>query len=72
MYLSDMFTVSINIAGNGGISLPTGPGVDTGLPTAVQLVGPQFGDDVILRAAAALETCYDIPRVAPMCARGGE
>lgn len=72
MYLSDMFTISINIAGNGGISLPVGLGADSGLPTSVQIVGPQFRDDCILRVAAALETCYDIPRVAPLAREGGE
>lgn len=70
MYLSDMFTISINIAGNGGMSLPVGPGRETGLPVGVQLIGPQFGDANILRVGGALEGCYDIDRVAPM-AKGG-
>ena len=38
MYLSDMFTISINIAGNGGMSLPVGLGADTGLPVGVQII----------------------------------
>ena len=37
MYLSDMFTISLNIAGNGGMSMPCGLGADTGLPVGVQL-----------------------------------
>ena len=69
MYLSDMFTISLNIAGNGGLSIPVGLGEESGLPVGVQIVGPQFRDENILRAAAALETCYDIDRLAPM-ARG--
>ena len=72
MYLSDMFTISINIAGNGGISLPVGLGKDSGLPTSIQIVGPQFRDDLILRVASALESCYDIRRYAPMCDGEGE
>ncbi len=58
MYLSDMFTVSINIAGNGGISVPVGFGKDTGLPLGVQLVGPAFKDPELLRIAWSLEQCY--------------
>jgi aspartyl-tRNA(Asn)/glutamyl-tRNA(Gln) amidotransferase subunit A len=72
MYLSDMFTISINIAGNGGLSLPVGLGKESNMPTSVQIVGPAFRDDIILRVASALESCYDIPRVAPMAAGRGE
>lgn len=69
MYLSDMFTISINIAGNSGISVPVGLGADSGLPVGVQLIGKHFDDANLLRVAAALESCYDIDRIAPM-ARG--
>lgn len=58
MYLSDMFTISINIAGNGGMSMPVGLGADTGLPVGVQLIAPQFKDENMLRVAAALESVY--------------
>jgi len=61
MYLSDMFTISINIAGNGGMSLPVGLGATSGLPVGVQLIAPQFKDENMLRVAAALETCYSEP-----------
>lgn len=70
MYLSDMFTISINIAGNGGLSIPVGLGSDTGLPIGAQLLSPQFKDETMLRVAAALEKCYDIQRVAPDFAQG--
>ena len=65
MYLSDMFTISINIAGNGGLSLPAGLGADTDLPVGVQLIAPQFKDENMLRAAAALEQVYGIAPLAP-------
>jgi aspartyl-tRNA(Asn)/glutamyl-tRNA(Gln) amidotransferase subunit A len=66
MYLSDIFTISINIAGNGGLSLPVGLGRDSGLPVGVQIIGPQFKDENIIRVAAALESCYpSIARLAP-------
>ena len=70
MYLSDMFTISINIAGNGGMSLPVGLGTDTGLPVGVQLIAPAFKDKNMLRAAAALETVYGAAPVAPVFADG--
>ena len=71
MYLSDMFTISINIAGNGGMSLPVGLGETSGLPVGVQIIGPQFKDENILRVGAALELCYDIDRLAPLAPEQG-
>ena len=66
MYLSDIFTIPINIAGNGGMNLPVGLGEESGLPVGVQIIGPQLKDENIFRVAAALEACYpDIARVAP-------
>ncbi len=70
MYLSDMFTVSINIAGNGGMSLPVGLGAETQLPVGVQLISPAFKDENMLRVAAALETVYGSAPVAPAFAGG--
>ena len=58
MYLSDMYTISLNIVGNCGISVPCGLGEDTGLPVAVQLQGPAFGDARLLGVAAAVERAY--------------
>ena len=55
MYLSDMYTISLNIAGNGGITVPTGLGEDSGLPVAVQLQGPAFKDRQLLTFARAVE-----------------
>ena len=70
MYLSDMFTISINIAGNGGMSMPVGLGADSGMPVGVQLISPAFKDENVLRAAAALETVYGAAPVAPAFADG--
>lgn len=70
MYLSDMFTISINIAGNGGMSMPVGLGADAGMPVGVQLISPAFKDENMLRAAAALETVYGTAPVAPAFADG--
>ncbi len=65
MHLSDIFTVSINIAGNGGMSVPCGLGADSGLPVGVQLIAPQFKDENMFRVAAALESVYGIAPIAP-------
>lgn len=54
MYLSDVFTISLNLAGVCGISVPCGFD-QNGLPIGLQLVGPQLGEAVILRAAHAYE-----------------
>ena len=55
MYASDLFTISNNIAGNGGVSVPVGREEGTGMPLAVQLQGPAFADHVLLRVARAVE-----------------
>ena len=53
MYLSDLYTISLNICGNGGISVPLGLGEDTQLPVSAQLVGPAFKDHQLLTFARA-------------------
>jgi aspartyl-tRNA(Asn)/glutamyl-tRNA(Gln) amidotransferase subunit A len=65
MYLSDMFTISINIAGNGGLSVPAGLGVDTGLPVGVQLICPPFKDENMIQVAAQVERDFGSLGVAP-------
>ena len=66
MYLSDIFTVPINIAGNGGMTVPVGLGADTGLPVGVQVIAPQFKDANMLRVGAALEQAYGPAPIAPL------
>ncbi len=53
MYLSDIFTVPISLAGLPAISLPCG--LSEGLPVGLQLAGPAFSENRILEAAHALE-----------------
>lgn len=53
MYLQDVFTVSVSVAGLPAISLPCGQ--SEGLPVGMQLTGPQMGDDLVLAAAHAFE-----------------
>jgi aspartyl-tRNA(Asn)/glutamyl-tRNA(Gln) amidotransferase subunit A len=54
MYLSDIFTISVNLAGIPGISLPCGF-TKSGLPIGLQLLGRHFDEESILRAAYAYE-----------------
>ena len=58
MYLADVFTISTNLAGNGAISLPCGF-TQSNLPIGLQLIGPRFGEETILRAAHAFEQAHD-------------
>lgn len=54
MYLEDVFTVLANLAGIPGLSLPCGFSKDK-LPIGLQIMGPQWGEETILRAGAAYE-----------------
>src|SRR5438132_7387057 len=54
MYLSDIFTISVNLAALPGIVVPCGVD-EAGLPIGLQIVGPPFGEATILRVAHAYE-----------------
>jgi len=54
MYLQDVFTVTVNLAGLPGISVPAGL-TASGLPLGLQLIGKAFDEATLLRAAQALE-----------------
>ena len=56
MYLNDIYTASVNLAGIPGISVPFATGVD-GLPIGVQLLAPPLEETRLLRMAHALEQC---------------
>lgn len=55
MYLSDIFTISCNLAGICGLSLPCGFTRSPRLPIGLQLLGKPFGEETILRIAHAYE-----------------
>ena len=57
MYLSDIFTISCNLAGICGMSLPCGFTKNPKLPIGLQLLGKPFGEETILRLAHAYEQC---------------
>ena len=54
MYLNDVFTVPVSLAGLPGISVPAGIG-ETGLPLGLQLIARPFDEVTLFRAAEALE-----------------
>lgn len=58
MYLEDIFTVSINIAGVPALALPCGFS-KSGLPVGMQIIGPQFGEEQLLKVGAAYQHVTD-------------
>jgi aspartyl-tRNA(Asn)/glutamyl-tRNA(Gln) amidotransferase subunit A len=54
MYLSDIFTIPVNLAGTCAMSLPAGFSA-SGLPIGLQLIGKPFGEETILQAGHAFE-----------------
>lgn len=72
MYLSDIYTVSVNLAGLPGISLPCG--FDKGgLPIGMQLIGKAFNDATLLQAANSYQQVTDYHlKKSPIALKGGE
>jgi len=60
MYLEDIFTVTANIAGIPGISLPSG--LVNGLPVGLQLFAQQFGEEKLLSVGAAFEALINFQK----------
>ncbi|MBT8352351.1 MAG: Asp-tRNA(Asn)/Glu-tRNA(Gln) amidotransferase subunit GatA [Deltaproteobacteria bacterium] len=64
MYLSDIFTLSANLAGIPGMSVPCGFS-KTGLPIGLQIMGSHFGEEKILRTAYNFEQATDFNKKKP-------
>ena len=58
MYMADIYTVSVNLCGLPGISLPCGYS-EEGLPVGMQLIGDSFNDDKLIAAATAYQVLTD-------------
>lgn len=69
MYLSDLYTVPANLAGLPALSMPCGVD-ETGLPVGAQLMGPRFGEQVLLNVAYAYQQETDYHRQVPKGGRG--
>ena len=57
MYLSDVFTVTVNLVGVPGISVPCG--FIDGLPVGMQIIGPQFHEDILFQVGHAYQKITD-------------
>jgi aspartyl-tRNA(Asn)/glutamyl-tRNA(Gln) amidotransferase subunit A len=55
MYLNDVATIPVNLAGNCGLSLPAGLAAEDGLPVGFQIMAPPLADDRLYRVGGALE-----------------
>lgn len=69
MYLGDVYTVPVNLAGLPGISLPCGYDRD-GMPIGLQMVSNAFNEKTIIRAAYAYEQTREYKRPADVAERG--
>ena len=65
MYLSDIFTISCNLAGICGVSIPCGFIKTPQLPTGLQLLGKPFGEETLLKIAHAYEMATSWHRERP-------
>jgi aspartyl-tRNA(Asn)/glutamyl-tRNA(Gln) amidotransferase subunit A len=55
MYLNDVFTVPVNLAGLPGISVPAGLSAE-GLPLGLQVIGKAFDEEMVFRVGSAIES----------------
>lgn len=64
MYLADLLTIPVNLAGLPGISIPAG--FVEGLPVGLQLIGPKYSEETIYQAASAFEATTDYHKQQPV------
>jgi aspartyl-tRNA(Asn)/glutamyl-tRNA(Gln) amidotransferase subunit A len=56
MYLNDVATIPVNLAGNAAMSLPIGLAPEDGLPVGLQIIAPPMADDRLYRVGSAVES----------------
>jgi aspartyl-tRNA(Asn)/glutamyl-tRNA(Gln) amidotransferase subunit A len=56
MYLNDIATIPVNLAGNCAMSLPVGLAPEDGLPVGFQIIAPAMADDRLYKVGSALES----------------
>ncbi|MDP4610027.1 MAG: Asp-tRNA(Asn)/Glu-tRNA(Gln) amidotransferase subunit GatA [Opitutales bacterium] len=64
MYLSDIYTISVNLAGLPAISIPSGF-TESGLPIGLQVIGKAFGEADMFAVANAFEKAHDYAQQTP-------
>ncbi|WP_448187300.1 Asp-tRNA(Asn)/Glu-tRNA(Gln) amidotransferase subunit GatA [Azospirillum sp. sgz301742] len=67
MYLNDVFTVPVNLAGLPGMSVPAGLGAD-GLPLGLQLIGRPFDEETLFRVGGVIEQASQFTATPPFMA----
>ena len=70
MYLEDIFTIAVNLAGLPGISVPAG--FEKGLPFGLQIIGPDFGEALVLNVAHQFQQLTDWHKRLPETAAQAE
>ncbi len=68
MYLADIYTISANLAGLPGISMPAAMSRE-GMPIGMQLIGPAFSESTLLRAGRMFEVSGGASRLVPEMAK---
>ncbi|MBI2065360.1 MAG: Asp-tRNA(Asn)/Glu-tRNA(Gln) amidotransferase subunit GatA [Candidatus Yanofskybacteria bacterium] len=58
LYLEDIYTVPINLAGLPAISIPCGNGAESNMPVGFQIIGNSFNEETVLRVAHQLEASF--------------
>lgn len=70
MYLSDIYTVTANLAGIPAVSIPCGFGED-GMPVGLQILGKHYDEATVLRVAHAFEQATDFHKAKPVLRGAG-
>ena len=66
MYLEDIYTLSVNLAGLPGLSIPAG--LIDGMPVGLQLIGRSFDETTLLRMGHRFQLCTDHHQAKPTLA----
>ncbi len=69
MYLSDIYTIPVNLAGNCAMNVPIG--LAGGLPVGLQVIADHFAEGAMLRAAAAIEAAAGFDTTPPIARDAG-
>jgi len=71
MYLGDIYTVSVNLAGIPAVNVPCGFGKN-GMPIGMQLIGKAFSEPILVKAAYAFQSNTDFHLKKPEIVKGGQ
>jgi aspartyl-tRNA(Asn)/glutamyl-tRNA(Gln) amidotransferase subunit A len=69
MYLNDIATIPVNMAGIGGMSLPCGLATEDNLPVGFQIMSPAMKDDLMYQVGGTLEAALNSKWGAPLMSK---